>query len=144
MNVIVLYGITEFPKSILMFCNSSFCLLFIFIIFLYFFFYITYLFLCLFHHGHYIESVSNLSYCIFHSWLFFNSFISTVRASLNSSILFSCPVSVLMIIALNSPSNLLFISVSISSLAVTLSYCFIWNEFLHLCILSKSLSSSMC
>ena len=48
-----------------------------------------------------------------------------------------CPASILMIIALNSPSGMLLISV--------LPYLvFIWDKFLCLDILSKTLPSSVC
>ena len=78
--------VTEFPRSILMFHNSFFHL-YSFIIFHYFIFNITYSLLCFFPFCvHYIKSISNLSYCIFHFWLiFFNSLNSAVRASLKSS-----------------------------------------------------------
>ena len=51
-----------------------------------------------------------------------------------SSILFSGPVSILMIIALNSPSGMLLISIQLRSLAMALSFSFIWNRFLCLLI----------
>ena len=60
-----------------------------------------------------------------------------------SFILFSSPISILMIVALNSPSTMLFISVSLRSLAVALSFSFIQDKFLHVCMLSKSLPSSV-
>ena len=59
------------------------------------------------------------------------------------SMLFSSPTCIVMIVALNSGSGILCISVSIKFLAVTFSCSFFWGELLHLAILSKSLSSSV-
>lgn len=53
--------------------------------------------------------------------------------------LFSSPARILTIVVLNSSSFSLLISILISSLAVT-SCSFFWDEFLHLCIYSWSLS----
>ena len=60
-----------------------------------------------------------------------------------SYILFSTPVSNLMIVALHFPSGMLLTFVLLRSLAVALSCFFIWDKFLHLGILSKSRSSSV-
>ena len=89
---------------------------------------------------HCIRSLFSLS-CVFHFRFIFNSFIFVVRVSLQSSILFSSSASVLMMVALNSPSGMFFTSALLRSLAVTLSGSLIWDGFLHLGTLSKSLSS---
>lgn len=127
-------------------CCILFFLFFILIIVHYFILWVTTSFLCFFQPAiHLIKPVANLIYYILHLWsfFFFNFFISRVRVSLVFSILFFSPVNILMVVALNSPSDMLFISVSPRSLAVALYYSFMWDKFLHLCILSKSLSSSM-
>ena len=49
----------------------------------------------------------------------------------------------LIIIALNSSSGMLLISALFRSLSMALSWSFIWNKFLHLGILCKSLPSSV-
>ena len=56
------------------------------------------------------------------------------------SALSSSPVSIFMVITLNSLSGILFILVSFRSLAVILSYYFIWDIFLYLLIVSNSVS----
>ena len=61
-----------------------------------------------------------------------------------SSMLFSSPVSILMIVALNSGSGTLLTSVLIRSLVMTFSCSFFRDGFLHLGIMSRSLSSSVC
>ena len=66
-------------------------------------------------------------------------FISVLRVSLISWILFWSPVSILMIIVFNSLSGMLLISLTLRSLAVTLFCSFIWDKFLCLLILSASL-----
>ena len=53
--------------------------------------------------------------------------ISMLRVSFISSILFSSPVCILVIVALNSLSGILLTSVLLRSLAVALSYSFIWD-----------------
>ena len=80
----------------------SFPLVFSFIIFHSFIFCITYLFLCLFHAcGHYTSQFCNLVIAFFISvWLVFRPFISAVRDFLVSSVLFSSPASILMIVVL--------------------------------------------
>ena len=61
------------------------------------------------------------------------------RDSLVSSILFSNPANILMIVVLNSGSGILLIYVLIRSLAMTSSCSFFWDEFLHLGILPRYL-----
>ena len=61
-----------------------------------------------------------------------------------SSTLFSNPVNILMIITLNSLSGMLVISVSLRSLAITLSSSFIWGKFLCFLISSNSLCLFLC
>ena len=48
-----------------------------------------------------------------------------------------------MMVALNSPSAVFLKSVLLRSLAVDLLFSFIWDEFLHLGVLSESLTSSL-
>ena len=61
-----------------------------------------------------IKPVSNQGYFILHPCLIFLlTLISVVRVCLMSSIIFSSPISILMIVALNSPSGKLPISVSL-------------------------------
>ena len=53
-------------------------------------------------------------------------------------------ISILMIVVLNSGSGILLLSVFIRPSAMTFSCSFFWGEFLHLGILSTSLSYSLC
>lgn len=142
MNFISFDGVTEFPKCILMSHSFSFSLPFSFITFHYFVFYSTYLFLCflcLCVHASTLFQILVIAFFI-SGWLFSNSFLSAVRTFLLPSIPFSSPVSILLVVSLNSPSGMLFIHTSLRSLAMTYS-CFIQDEFFHLWILSKYLSS---
>ena len=66
-----------------------------------------------------------------------------VRDSQMSSVLFSSLLNILKIVVLNSGSGVLFISVSIRSPVMTISCSLFWDEFLHLGILSRSVSSSV-
>ena len=117
-NAIMSDEVSEFPKSTLMFCNSSFCPLSIF----------HYLFFVSFFHSpafpilvFIASSLFQISLIVFFTsdCFFFNSFISVVRASLMSSILFLIPESILRIVALNASSGMLLLSLSLRSLART-------------------------
>lgn len=69
--------------------------------------------------------------------------LSVLMVSLTFSTIFSYSVSILTIIAFNSLSDLLFLSVLIRPLAVVLSCSFIWNNFLlfpHFVCLSESVN----
>ena len=76
-------------------------------------------------------------------WYFFNSFISKVRVSLIPFTFFWSPVSILMIIALNSLSGVLLVSVLCRSLLMALSFSLIWDRVLSVLILCKSLPASV-
>ena len=134
-----LYKFTEFPRPTFMIQYFSFLLLFRFIVFHHSIFCITYSFFYFFHPCFIIFNWCHISVIAFS----FRSFISVVTNSLVTSIFFSSPASILLIIALNSGSGMLLRSVLIQSFAMTFYCSLFWNEFLILCILSRSLSSSL-
>ena len=77
-------------------------------------------------------------YTFFNSyWFFFNPYLCGNGPMM--SFIFSSPVNILMITALNSQPGMLLYLVSLTYLAMALSCSFIWDKFLHLSILSVCL-----
>ena len=130
MNIIIFHGVIEFPKSILVFCNSPFSLLFSFMLS------IT------------LSSMSPTSsfasssllliasrlfpITIFANFIFYwfllKYFISLAKVSLMYSIIFSRPASILIIIALYYLLLMLLISVSLRYMDIVFCYSFIWEN----------------
>ena len=109
MNVIMLYGVAEFPTSTFMIQYFSFPLLFSFIIFHNFTICTSDLFLCF----TILIVIAFSWFCILvipffiFARLVFISFISAERDFVVSSMLFSSPASILMIFVLNPGSDIL-------------------------------------
>ena len=135
-NVITFDGVTE---SFLCFIILS--LLFSFIIFHYVVLYISYSFPWFFEpFVHCTKPIYNVIYSILHFWLAFFK-VLYLRGKVMFSIIFSCPVSMQMIVTLNFPSGTLLISDLLRTLAKDFSCFFIWNQFLHPNIFSNNLPS---
>ena len=142
MQIYILDGVTDFPKNILNLPNflpSPFLSL------------ITFNFSRSLIHSSasvsllfILASILNFIYYVLHLWLVLSYLcVKGFTNVFHSFLKFSIFMSISMIITLNSSSGILFISISIGSLAVFQSCSFIWDMFICLFILSDCACFSM-